>query len=103
MSARATIIHETFGETITMPKQRFLALENAASDLRAMASIGEELFEKALDHSRGRKDDNGMLVLRFTDEWIRDLLFVAYDIRRRTQELATDVDRISAEAFDDQG
>lgn len=100
MIAKAALERDMHGETITLPRQRFVALENAASDLRSMASIGEEMFEKALDHSRGRKDDDGMLVLRFSDEWVRDLLFAAYDIRRRTSELFDQVDGISREAFD---
>jgi hypothetical protein len=100
MTNPAELKQDQRGEAIVFPSKRFLDIENAANDLRSMASINENLIEQALDYSRSSRDDNGMLQLHFSDDWIRDLLFAAYDIRRRTSELFDHVDGISREAFD---
>lgn len=100
MSGLAELRRDARGEVVAIPIRRFVDLENAIDDLRCMASIAEGLIDHALDDSRGRRDGSGQMLIPFTDQMVRDLLFAASDIRRRTQLLVDEKERISSDAFD---
>lgn len=69
-----------------LPDAIFNQLEDATSalhELKCMSSITSVLIKQWLDESRGRKDENGCYVLRFSPELLERLTFAVGDVDHR--------------------
>lgn len=82
------------------PRDNRSDLQRYVDDIRSlsnMTAINCQLIEKALSTGRGKADEDGIISLNFTPDWLANLMFAANDLDVRTRALVNKIAVIDPE------